>query len=103
MAVHHVDVDPLRVVPHEIGAGFAQGGEVGTEDGGGDDGGRRHCKVRNDVRRGWFQWWRGETEVRSRLDMFLSPFCNLSMVTLNININITASPPHGGAVRSCAT
>jgi hypothetical protein len=32
VAVHHVDVDPLRIVPHEVGAGFAQGGEVGAED-----------------------------------------------------------------------
>lgn len=42
VAVHDVDVEPVGALLHLLGAVMAQVGEVGAQDGGGDDGGRRH-------------------------------------------------------------
>lgn len=43
VAVHDVDVQPVRALLHLEGALLAQGREVGAEDGGGDDGVRSHA------------------------------------------------------------
>jgi hypothetical protein len=42
VAVHNVDVQPVGALLHLLGAVMAQIGEVGAENGGGDDSGRCH-------------------------------------------------------------
>lgn len=99
MAVHDVDMDPVRVGAYQAGALGAQLGKVGREDGRRDNGGRRHLVWHFDRKVEY--WSGGRNGVRARGTLLqrkrpAPPFGSLQVIPLR-----WAPPgPMGSAIKS---